>query len=51
MPLRAVFYLQSRPRTIGGREGKMKAIFWTVSIIAVALFGLGDVMIQLAAMF
>jgi hypothetical protein len=38
-----------RPQTIGGREGQMKAIFWTVSLIAVALLGLGDAMHYLAA--
>jgi hypothetical protein len=27
----------------------MKAIFWTVALIAGALFGLGDVMYQLTA--
>ena len=45
----AVSCRQSRPQTIGGREGQMKAIFWTVSLIAGALLGLGDVMHYLAA--
>jgi hypothetical protein len=49
--LAAVSCRQSRPRTIGGREGQMKAIFWTVSLIAGVLFGFGDVMSQLAAIF
>jgi hypothetical protein len=38
---------QSGPQIRSGREGRMKAIFWTVSLIGGALLGLGDVMLYL----
>jgi len=41
-----------RPMPLFGRgRMNMKAIFWTISILAGALFGLGSVVNQVAALF
>jgi hypothetical protein len=34
-----------------GQEDQMKAIFWTIAIMAIALFGLSGIVDQLAGMF
>jgi len=40
---------QGRPLAAG--QDQMKAIFWTISIMAVVLFGLGSAVDQLSSLF
>jgi len=54
--LRAISYSgnhrdQAADAALRSREENMKAIFWTISILAGALFGLGSVVNQVAALF